>query len=104
VEAVPAIAFPSTFPRSAKPQAASGSRCFWKGYFITDAAHRWPAGPSGWLEQAQATNDLDAHLYSHGVFEREPENATRSGDRAIDVRTGRVPQTGGGKGNGVSGA
>ncbi len=25
-----------------------------------------------WLEQAQATNDLDAHLYSHGVFEREP--------------------------------
>jgi hypothetical protein len=26
-----------------------------------------------WLEQAQATNDLDAALYSHGVFEREPE-------------------------------
>jgi hypothetical protein len=26
-----------------------------------------------WLEQAQATNDADAHLYSHGVFEREPE-------------------------------
>ena len=25
-----------------------------------------------WLEQAQATNDLDAHTYSHGVFEREP--------------------------------
>jgi hypothetical protein len=25
-----------------------------------------------WLEQAQASNDLDAHLYSHGVFEREP--------------------------------
>ncbi len=25
-----------------------------------------------WLEQAQATNDLDQHLYSHGVFEREP--------------------------------
>lgn len=21
-----------------------------------------------WLEQAQATNDLDAHTYSHGVF------------------------------------
>ena len=21
-----------------------------------------------WLEQAQATNDLDAHLYAHGVF------------------------------------
>jgi hypothetical protein len=28
-----------------------------------------------WLEQAQATNDLDAALYSHGVFEREPEPA-----------------------------
>ena len=26
-----------------------------------------------WLEQAQATNDLDARTYSHGVFEREPE-------------------------------
>jgi hypothetical protein len=25
-----------------------------------------------WLEQAQATNDLDADLYSHGVFERDP--------------------------------
>jgi len=26
-----------------------------------------------WLHQAQATNDLDARLYSHGVFEREPD-------------------------------
>ena len=26
-----------------------------------------------WLEQAQVTNDLDADLYSHGVFEREPK-------------------------------
>jgi len=26
-----------------------------------------------WLEQAQATNDQDAGLYSHGVFTREPE-------------------------------
>jgi hypothetical protein len=26
-----------------------------------------------WLEMAQATNDQDEHLYSHGVFEREPE-------------------------------
>lgn len=25
-----------------------------------------------WLAQAQATNDLDQALYSHGVFEREP--------------------------------
>jgi hypothetical protein len=25
-----------------------------------------------WLQQAQATNDEDAHLYSHGVFTVEP--------------------------------
>lgn len=25
-----------------------------------------------WLLQAQATNDLDAQSYSHGVFEKEP--------------------------------
>ncbi len=25
-----------------------------------------------WLEQAQITNDLDAHTYSHGVFVTEP--------------------------------
>ncbi len=25
-----------------------------------------------WLLQAQATNDLDEHLYSHGVFQVEP--------------------------------
>lgn len=25
-----------------------------------------------WLEQAQASNDLDEHLYSHGVFEVDP--------------------------------
>jgi hypothetical protein len=25
-----------------------------------------------WFRQAQATNDLDAALYSHGVFERDP--------------------------------
>jgi len=25
-----------------------------------------------WLEQAQATNDLDAALYSHGVFDLDP--------------------------------
>jgi len=25
-----------------------------------------------WLMQAQATNDLDEALYSHGVFERDP--------------------------------
>ena len=25
-----------------------------------------------WLLQAQASNDLDAHLYTHGVFITEP--------------------------------
>jgi hypothetical protein len=32
-----------------------------------------------WLEQAQATNDLDEDLYSHGVFEREPKAAEPAG-------------------------
>jgi hypothetical protein len=27
---------------------------------------------TAWLRQAQATNDVDERLYSHGVFEREP--------------------------------
>lgn len=30
-----------------------------------------------WLAQAQATNDLDEALYSHGVFERDPAVADR---------------------------
>lgn len=29
-----------------------------------------------WLEQAQATNDLDDRLYSHGVFVEEPRRET----------------------------
>jgi hypothetical protein len=28
-----------------------------------------------WLRQAQATNDLDRHTYSHGVFRSAPEAA-----------------------------
>jgi hypothetical protein len=28
-----------------------------------------------WLRQAQATNDLDRHTYSHGVFSGAPEAA-----------------------------
>jgi hypothetical protein len=28
-----------------------------------------------WLRQAQATNDLDQHTYSHGVFRSAPEAA-----------------------------
>lgn len=39
-----------------------------------------------WLEQAQTTNDLDAHLYSHGVFEREPEPAPE-----LRVEAGTAP-------------
>ncbi len=37
-----------------------------------------------WLEMAQATNDLDAHLYSHGVFTHEPGTGPRPerGDRS----------------------
>ncbi|MBK7874556.1 MAG: hypothetical protein IPJ77_02185 [Planctomycetes bacterium] len=27
---------------------------------------------TAWLRQAQATNEQDAHLYSHGVFRVEP--------------------------------
>lgn len=27
---------------------------------------------TAWLEQAQCTNDLDQHEFSHGVFLREP--------------------------------
>jgi hypothetical protein len=28
-----------------------------------------------WLRMAQATNDRDEHLYSHGVFDRDPHAA-----------------------------
>jgi len=35
-----------------------------------------------WLLAAQATNDLDEHLYSHGVFREVPPAARRkNGDR-----------------------
>jgi len=30
-----------------------------------------------WLEQAQATNEKDAHLYSHGVFTLDPTRVSR---------------------------
>lgn len=33
-----------------------------------------------WLAQAQATNELDAALYSHGVFEYDPAIARPPGD------------------------
>ncbi|MFY9824124.1 MAG: hypothetical protein WAM82_22295 [Thermoanaerobaculia bacterium] len=32
-----------------------------------------------WLHQAQATNDLDEDLYSHGVFERAPSAEYQTG-------------------------
>jgi hypothetical protein len=34
-----------------------------------------------WLLQAQATNDLDAHTYSHGVFVVEPGHGPQPVDR-----------------------
>ena len=34
-----------------------------------------------WLEQAQSSNDLDEHTYSHGVFETSPESGSQSGRR-----------------------
>jgi len=43
-----------------------------------------------WLEQAQATNDLDAALYSHGVFERDPAPWTGDSDRDGRARTRKV--------------
>ena len=35
-----------------------------------------------WLEQAQATNDRDEHLYSHGVFTVEPPRDAGGGSGA----------------------
>lgn len=39
-----------------------------------------------WLEQAQATNDLDEALYSHGVFARDPavDARRRAGEQPGD--------------------
>lgn len=31
---------------------------------------------TAWLRQAQVSNDLDRHEYSHGVFTREPVAST----------------------------
>jgi len=33
-----------------------------------------------WLLQAQATNDVDAHLYAHGVFLVEPHEDAPTND------------------------
>lgn len=46
-----------------------------------------------WLEQAQATNDLDADLYSHGVFQRVPKGvaAGDKGEGAPDACSGGRP-------------
>jgi hypothetical protein len=45
-----------------------------------------------WLHQAQATNDLDEALYSHGVFERDPAvDARRAGeDGSVHNSGGRL--------------
>lgn len=34
-----------------------------------------------WLLQAQSTNDLDAHTYSHGVFDVEPGHVRERPER-----------------------
>ncbi len=43
-----------------------------------------------WLREAQATNDLDEHLYSHGVFREEPRSEPGSkpgaGERGSPAR------------------
>jgi hypothetical protein len=41
-----------------------------------------------WLVQAQATNHLDKHTYSHGVFVHEPEMAPREGGEAARPKRG----------------
>lgn len=33
---------------------------------------------NAWLLAAQTTNDLDRHLYSHGVFVAEPQESERA--------------------------
>jgi len=38
-----------------------------------------------WLRAAQATNEADQHLYSHGVFQVEPQARARIGDRASTI-------------------
>ena len=49
-----------------------------------------------WLHQAQDTNDLDQHLYSHGVFRVEPgwvitpEGVRRAPDRRLDTGSSGV--------------
>jgi hypothetical protein len=44
-----------------------------------------------WLEQAQATNDLDEALYSHGVFEREPAAVTAARVKDPNAWGGTAP-------------
>lgn len=31
-----------------------------------------------WMEQAQATNEMDRYLYSHGVFTEEPHSTNET--------------------------
>jgi hypothetical protein len=42
-----------------------------------------------WLHQAQATNDLDEALYSHGVFERDPAVPVKARTESQDGRRRR---------------
>jgi len=45
-----------------------------------------------WLEMAQASNDLDVHLYSHGVFREEPGGGgpekSRQGSNRTSIQRG----------------
>ncbi len=42
-----------------------------------------------WLLQAQASNDLDEHLYSHGVFTAEPGSGSRASGESASGRAAR---------------
>jgi hypothetical protein len=41
-----------------------------------------------WLRLAQATNDLDEHLYSHGVFSEAPGLRVTGADSRNPLREG----------------
>lgn len=46
-----------------------------------------------WLEQAQATNELDAHLYSHGVFREDPAASPAQTAHGAAARPGESEKT-----------
>ncbi len=38
-----------------------------------------------WLRAAQATNDMDEHIYSHGVFRESPARMGRAADQGQSI-------------------